>query len=470
MAVDPTPPDQSPSNGGSDTGVVAPAPAPPNVREPSALKVAGAVAVVAILVFSVLGAVVVLGNIGGGLFHFGPPDRDHDGVPDSEDAFPDDFNEWRDTDGDGMGDNGDPFPNDGDNDGYADPVDLVPGYDAGVRVDLDQVRVLDGVDPLDIYAEGYFIVSVEGQQDVRVDDEGQTYSFEVGQTYTLNKSLRFNVDDDERNISVSIALFDQDAGSSDDRIDIDPSSTANRVLDLVFDMLTGNWTGDDRTGLADGSLDGTQTIDDDDGMLWYDLSRCEMQASKTYHWYFEGCSLTLDLNLSAQKYWQYRIMDVDRSPISNSQMAAFVTSTDAVVADLANKLGAMASARGYDRLRTANLVLAFVQSIDYSFDNQSTGQSDYWRFSVETLYDQTGDCEDTSILYASIIEAMSYDGTLLLLPAHMAVGLACLGASGTHYTYQSVDYYYCETTGEGWRIGDVPPDMQDQSANVIQVS
>ena len=470
MAVDPTPPDQSLSNGSLDIGVVAPAPAPPNVRGPSALKVAGAVAVVAILVFSVLGAVVFLGNMGGGLFHFGPPDRDHDGVPDSEDAFPDDFNEWRDTDGDGMGDNGDPFPNDGDNDGYADPVDLVPGYDAGVRVDLDQVRVLDGVDPLDVYAEGYFIISVESQQDIRVDNEGQLFSFKVGQTYSLGKSLRFNVPDDERNISVSIALFDQDAGSSDDRIDLDPSSTANRVLDLVFDLLTGNWTGDDRTGLADGSLDGTQTIDDDDGMLWYDLSRCEMQASKTYHWYFEGRSFTLDLNLSAQKYWQYQNMDVDRSPISHSQMAAFVTSAEAVVTDLANKLGAMASARGYDRLRTADLVLAFVQSIDYSFDNQSTGQSDYWRFSVETLYDQTGDCEDTSILYASIIEAMSYDATLLLLPAHMAVGLACLGASGTHYTYQSVDYYYCETTGEGWRIGDVPPDMQDQSANVIQVS
>ena len=39
------------------------------------------------------------------------PDRDNDGVPDDEDAFPDDPDEWQDSDGDGLGDNADPNPN-----------------------------------------------------------------------------------------------------------------------------------------------------------------------------------------------------------------------------------------------------------------------------------------------------------------------------------------------------------------------
>src|SRR5690606_17277275 len=34
-------------------------------------------------------------------------DTDSDGVPDSEDAFPDDETEWEDTDGDGVGNNAD---------------------------------------------------------------------------------------------------------------------------------------------------------------------------------------------------------------------------------------------------------------------------------------------------------------------------------------------------------------------------
>ena len=39
-------------------------------------------------------------------------DSDGDGVPDNQDAFPNDPTEWDDTDNDGVGDNGDAFPND----------------------------------------------------------------------------------------------------------------------------------------------------------------------------------------------------------------------------------------------------------------------------------------------------------------------------------------------------------------------
>jgi hypothetical protein len=38
----------------------------------------------------------------------GPADTDGDGVPDADDAFPDDPTEWADSDGDGLGDNSDP--------------------------------------------------------------------------------------------------------------------------------------------------------------------------------------------------------------------------------------------------------------------------------------------------------------------------------------------------------------------------
>ncbi len=52
-----------------------------------------------------------------------PPDSDGDGVPDEDDAFPDDPTEWVDTDGDGIGDNADP---DDDNDGVPDDQDDFP--------------------------------------------------------------------------------------------------------------------------------------------------------------------------------------------------------------------------------------------------------------------------------------------------------------------------------------------------------
>ena len=62
----------------------------------------------------------------------GPADSDGDGVPDSQDAFPNDPTEWADTDGDGYGDNGDAFPGDptewadSDGDGIGDNSDPTP--------------------------------------------------------------------------------------------------------------------------------------------------------------------------------------------------------------------------------------------------------------------------------------------------------------------------------------------------------
>ena len=41
-----------------------------------------------------------------------PIDSDSDGVPDIEDAFPENPTETKDTDSDGVGDNADAFPND----------------------------------------------------------------------------------------------------------------------------------------------------------------------------------------------------------------------------------------------------------------------------------------------------------------------------------------------------------------------
>ena len=89
-----------------------------------------------------------VGGIAGGGFHSmavagplgGPVDTDGDGVPDDEDAFPNDPNETVDTDGDGVGDNGDAFPNDpnesadSDGDGVGDNGDPYPNSDPSPTV------------------------------------------------------------------------------------------------------------------------------------------------------------------------------------------------------------------------------------------------------------------------------------------------------------------------------------------------
>ena len=56
----------------------------------------------------------------------GPTDSDNDGIPDDQDAFPADPNEWEDTDNDGIGNNADP---DDDEDGFSDQDEITAGTD-----------------------------------------------------------------------------------------------------------------------------------------------------------------------------------------------------------------------------------------------------------------------------------------------------------------------------------------------------
>jgi hypothetical protein len=265
-------------------------------------------------------------------------------------------------------------------------------------------------------------------------------------------------------------MWDEDSATSDDSVDIDGNSQSSRSLEIMYDMLTGNWTGDDNTGIADGSLDGTQSSDDDDGVLWYSVVTVTMLSNKQYLWEYDGEQYSLDLNVTAKDYYSYRNNGADRSPQFETKMITFVTSNDPVVVDLAQKLKAIAVSQGFDQEQTENLVLSFCQGILYSNDNISEGADEYWRYSVETLYDETGDCEDKSVLFASVTEAMGYDSVLLLMPGHMAGGIALEGGEGTYVDSGGVNYFYCETTGEGWLVGELPPDMQGEEVDVVQVS
>jgi hypothetical protein len=78
-------------------------------------------------------------------------DSDGDGFPNTEDAFPNNVNEWLDTDGDGVGDNGDAFPNDSsetqdtDGDGVGDNSDEFPNDPTETR-DSDRDGTGDNAD------------------------------------------------------------------------------------------------------------------------------------------------------------------------------------------------------------------------------------------------------------------------------------------------------------------------------------
>jgi len=159
------------------------------------------------------------------------------------------------------------------------------------------------------------------------------------------------------------------------------------------------------------------------------------------------------------RYWEYAY-------------EKFVTreEDDQSVEVIASTLLEMGRREGWTDDRILSFTLAFVQGLPYTSDSVTTGYNEYPRYPLETLVDNGGDCEDTSILYASLVIAMGYGAVLVSPPAHMAVGvLAKDDVPGDGYHYGGRWYLYAETTGDGFGIGEIPKEYAGLSAQVYEL-
>ncbi|TRO52736.1 hypothetical protein E2P71_07270 [Candidatus Bathyarchaeota archaeon] len=134
---------------------------------------------------------------------------------------------------------------------------------------------------------------------------------------------------------------------------------------------------------------------------------------------------------------------------------------------LVREFDGIAALGNMTRDQEIGLIISFVQSMHYITDD-TTGFDEYPKFPVETLVDSGGDCEDTSILLAHLLEAMDVDAALLSLPGHMAVGID-VSASGIHWDVGNHTFYYVETTASGWDIGELPIEHVEKTVTVYSI-
>ena len=118
--------------------------------------------------------------------------------------------------------------------------------------------------------------------------------------------------------------------------------------------------------------------------------------------------------------------------------------------------------------RKVNFVLAFVQSLPYTED-VTTGYNEFYKYAIETLFDGGGDCEDTSILFASLLSGLDFEVALIIPPGHLAVGVKG-DFRGAVVSYKNNNYYYCETTGTGWKLGQVPDDYKGEKVEIMPIT
>ncbi|WP_340818180.1 hypothetical protein [Methanolobus sp. WCC4] len=197
-----------------------------------------------------------------------------------------------------------------------------------------------------------------------------------------------------------------------------------------------------------------------------DLRINEDTIERIYRWDYESTEFTVEYEYNIEAYDSYS----ERS--RNREYTHFVNDPydDELISMIASQLSELAEEGGYSRDDIPYIAMTFVQSLPYVSDSASAGYDEYPRFPFETLYHGGGDCEDSSILLASLLYDMGYGVALIELPGHMAVGVK--GSSdlqGSYYEYSGVRYYYLETTNSGWDVGVIPDEYAGLEATVVPV-
>ncbi len=201
-------------------------------------------------------------------------------------------------------------------------------------------------------------------------------------------------------------------------------------------------------------------------------------VSKTYSWKYLNTDLTFTVSYSYSDYDEYAgtngaslLTRAGNNKGDYSVIPNFIV-VNSTVTEIENSLeslylknfGTKASGQGY-----AEFILAFVQEcFTYTYDQYLYGQSEYYAFPMETIYNGSGDCEDTSILCASLFVAAGYDAGVFLIPGHAIAAVALDDYDDSEHTVTSSykskvavfsctkdgkTYYGCETTLESNEYG-----------------
>ncbi len=196
-----------------------------------------------------------------------------------------------------------------------------------------------------------------------------------------------------------------------------------------------------------------------------------------YEWGYGGSIWKYDARIPKETYEFF----LNKSRTSHYNEYVDNPADDEWMDHLAGLFENVAENEGWGEFRTVSFALAFVQGMPYTSDEVTTGYDEYPRYPVETIIDGGGDCEDTSILFASIVRGMGYGTVLLYLgeDEHMAVGVMISqgivddwdrGYALTYYTSNGKIYAYCETTGEGWELGHKPGNLKSTTAQLIELA
>jgi len=428
-------------------------------------------------------------------------DRDFDGIPNDEDSFPKNSDEWKDSDSDGIGDNSDldddndgfndtddlfPFNSsesldndldgigdnsdlDDDNDGFADFEDLDPYNDLALKFTFKAVELLDKQNNKPT-APFIFFLYQGSEQLKRFDNNGYPWSVPWQVEYNLTVDFEFNVPDNQTLHEFTVVAYFVKYRNSEE-LDVSNSNSSYRET-IIYNLENKTWN--QGSGTLNGSSDDSDDLDD--ALIILEIEVFNFGYLKSFKWSYLFVDYQFSYNFDPKRY-SYFVSQSHKISHYRDYLN-FVTVEEPALIDIAYILRNMSMEENFDPIKEINFILSFSQSLKYSEDNITAGVGEYPRYPIETLVDQTGDCEDTSALLISIVKILGYAASIILIPeawegyGHAAVGINATGASGVHYILDEgksteISYYYAETTAPGWRLGQMP-DLDSESAYIYE--
>jgi len=186
---------------------------------------------------------------------------------------------------------------------------------------------------------------------------------------------------------------------------------------------------------------------------------------REYSWVYGGKEWTWELEVHQSMYDYFK--EMPRPPTVDYSVYVTNPLDNPYIDRLVEDINEAAAKENYSEYQTVEFATTSVQNLPYTADSATTPFDEYPRYPMETLVDNGGDCEDISILLASILNSMGYGVILIRLPGHLAVGVK--GGDniyGTSWEYAGENYFYIETTGSGWAIGELPDEYVGASAKL----
>lgn len=188
--------------------------------------------------------------------------------------------------------------------------------------------------------------------------------------------------------------------------------------------------------------------------------------TRKYTWVYYDREWTWELRIFESLYISYTSMP--RPYTENYSVYITHPWDDTFIKSLVLDIEEVTQKEGFSDLEKIEFTNAFVQNLPYTADSITTPYDEYPRYPIETLVDNGGDCEDTSILLASLLNEMGYGVILIQFPGlHAAVGVMTDDdIHGYYWEYEGEKYYYIETTNTGWNIGECPDEHRKAEAQL----